>query len=64
VEYLADRMAVMQAGRLVETGRTDEVLRAPQEAYTRALLAAVPRLGEGAPIPPRARWSADRHAVQ
>jgi peptide/nickel transport system ATP-binding protein len=64
VEYLADRMAVMQAGRLVETGRTDEVLRAPQEAYTRALLAAVPRLGEGAPIPRRARWSADRHAVQ
>jgi peptide/nickel transport system ATP-binding protein len=64
VEYLADRMAVMQAGRLVETGRTDEVLRAPQQEYTRALLAAVPRLAEGAPIPRRARWSADPLAVQ
>ena len=64
VEYLADRMAVMQSGRLVETGRTDEVLRAPQEAYTRTLLAAVPRLGEGVPLPRRARWSADALAVQ
>ncbi|MCC5861682.1 MAG: ABC transporter ATP-binding protein [Gammaproteobacteria bacterium] len=51
VEYLADRMAVMQAGRLVESGRTEEVLRAPQEEYTRTLLAAVPRLVAGAPIP-------------
>ena len=44
VEYLADRMAVMYAGRLVETGLTDAVLRAPQDEYTRSLLAAVPRL--------------------
>ena len=44
VEYLADRMAVMHAGRLVETGLTDVVLRAPQDEYTRRLLAAVPRL--------------------
>ncbi|MFA7604747.1 MAG: ABC transporter ATP-binding protein, partial [Novosphingobium sp.] len=44
VEYLADRMAVMHAGRLVETGRTETVLRAPQDEYTRSLLAAVPRL--------------------
>jgi peptide/nickel transport system ATP-binding protein len=34
----------MNEGKLVETGRTDEVLRAPRETYTRALLAAVPRL--------------------
>ena len=44
VEFLADRVAVMNEGKLVETGRTDEVLRAPRETYTRALLAAVPRL--------------------
>ena len=44
VEFLADRVAVMNEGKLVESGRTDEVLRAPRETYTRALLAAVPRL--------------------
>ena len=44
VEYLSDRMAVMHAGRLVESGRTAEVLAAPAEDYTRTLLAAVPRL--------------------
>lgn len=44
VEYLADRMAVMHQGRLVESGATQNVLRAPREDYTRALLAAVPRL--------------------
>ncbi len=44
VEFLADRMAVMHAGRLVETGATRTVLRAPRDPYTRTLLAAVPRL--------------------
>ncbi|MFN3987663.1 MAG: ABC transporter ATP-binding protein [Rhodocyclaceae bacterium] len=46
VEYLSDRMAVMHAGVLVETGTTAEVLRAPRHEYTRSLLAAVPRLDE------------------
>ena len=44
VEYIADRIAVMQSGRIVEQGRCDTVLRQPQHAYTRTLLAAVPRL--------------------
>ncbi len=44
VEYIADEVAVMQAGRIVEHGRCDRVLGAPQHNYTRALLAAVPRL--------------------
>ncbi|WP_423594554.1 dipeptide ABC transporter ATP-binding protein [Roseateles sp. MS654] len=44
VEYIADEVAVMQAGRIVEAGRCDEVLGAPREAYTRTLLAAVPRV--------------------
>ncbi|HSK11356.1 MAG TPA: ABC transporter ATP-binding protein [Vicinamibacterales bacterium] len=38
----ADRVAVMYAGRLVEQGRTADVLRAPAHPYTRALLDAVP----------------------
>lgn len=44
VEYLADRIAVMDAGRIVEIGTADAVLHTPQHAVTRSLLAAVPRL--------------------
>jgi peptide/nickel transport system ATP-binding protein len=44
VEYIADEVAVMQAGRIVEQGLSDAVLRSPAHAYTRTLLAAVPRL--------------------
>ena len=44
VEYIADRVAVMKAGAIVEQGTADEVLRRPQQDYTRTLLAAVPRL--------------------
>ncbi|MDC9834917.1 MULTISPECIES: dipeptide ABC transporter ATP-binding protein [Rhizobium] len=39
---LADRVAVMQNGRVVESGLAQDVLSAPQHAYTRRLLAAVP----------------------
>jgi peptide/nickel transport system ATP-binding protein len=44
VEYIAHDVAVMKRGRLVETGSAEQVLGAPRDAYTRALLAAVPRL--------------------
>ncbi len=44
VEYIADEVAVMQAGRIVEQGSSEAVLRSPAHAYTRTLLAAVPRL--------------------
>ena len=47
VAEIADRIAVMQHGRLVESGRADEVLARPQAEYTRALLAAVPSLVPG-----------------
>ncbi|TKA95000.1 ABC transporter ATP-binding protein [Cereibacter changlensis] len=42
VSQICDRMAVMYAGRLVESGRVREVLDAPSHPYTRALLAALP----------------------
>jgi peptide/nickel transport system ATP-binding protein len=42
VASLADRVAVMRAGRIVEQGPTTEVLHAPEHDYTKALLAAVP----------------------
>ena len=41
VAHLTERVAVMKDGRIVETGATAEVLRAPADAYTRSLLAAV-----------------------
>ncbi|GAA1295697.1 ABC transporter ATP-binding protein [Saccharothrix xinjiangensis] len=42
VERLADRVAVLHGGRVVETGPADEVLTAPLHPYTRRLLAAAP----------------------
>ncbi len=44
VKDIADRIVVMEKGRLVESGPAEAVLRQPQEPYTRALLAAVPKL--------------------
>ncbi|TNC08891.1 ABC transporter ATP-binding protein [Methylobacterium terricola] len=44
VDEIADRVGVMQAGRLVETGTVREVLDHPREDYTRKLLAAEPTL--------------------
>ncbi|MGW4471553.1 ABC transporter ATP-binding protein [Nonomuraea sp. NPDC004354] len=44
VRYVADDIAVMRHGRLVEYGPADQVVEAPAHDYTRALLAAVPRL--------------------
>ena len=49
VAEIADRVAVMQRGRIVEQGLAAEVLQRPQHPYTRALVAAVP------PMTPPAR---------
>jgi len=46
VAGLADRVAVMQAGRIVEHGPVARVLKHPEHAYTQSLLQAVPRLKE------------------
>ncbi len=48
VEQVADQVMVMSGGRIVESGTTDAVLRHPQHEYTRALLAATPRLPDQA----------------
>lgn len=44
VADIADRVYVMNQGKIVETGETKSVLRTPQHDYTKKLLAAVPRL--------------------
>ncbi|HEY8044854.1 MAG TPA: ABC transporter ATP-binding protein [Streptosporangiaceae bacterium] len=52
VAELCDRVAVMQAGRIVEQGPAARVLSAPQHPYTAELLAAVPRIAVPAPDAP------------
>jgi oligopeptide transport system ATP-binding protein len=47
IRHLADRIAVMHRGRIIESGDADEVFSHPRNAYTRQLLAAVPVL----PVP-------------
>lgn len=58
VSRLADRVLVMNEGRIVEEGPTQELLRRPKRAYTRQLLDAVPsagskgyRLSSAVPLP-------------
>ncbi len=61
VAEIADRAAVMRRSRVVETATTAALFAAPREAYTRELLAAVPRLGEaaGTPLPAAAPESGE-----
>ena len=46
VEFLAQRVAVMYLGRIVEAGPCDEVLERPRHPYTRALLSAIPSIDQ------------------
>ncbi len=50
VADIADRVAVMQYGKIVEIGSTDQVLNHPQHSYTQSLMKAVPSL-----VPPAVR---------
>jgi oligopeptide transport system ATP-binding protein len=54
VAGVADRVAVMYGGRIVELGSVNQVLKSPQHPYTRALLASMPRLD----VPETARLAA------
>jgi len=51
VAEIADRVAVMKDGAIVESGRTDDVLARPQHPYTRMLIAAVPSVAPKARPP-------------
>jgi peptide/nickel transport system ATP-binding protein len=44
IEHIADRVAVMYLGRIVELARTEDLFAGPNHPYTQALLAEVPRL--------------------
>ncbi len=44
VRHIADRIAVMNGGKIVEIGTADDILDHPQHPYTRELLAAVPKI--------------------
>jgi peptide/nickel transport system ATP-binding protein len=46
VAYLADKVAVMHAGEIVEMGDASQILNDPQDAYTKTLLSAVPKLNQ------------------
>jgi oligopeptide/dipeptide ABC transporter ATP-binding protein len=48
--FLADRIGVMYAGRLVELGRASDVLQDPKHPYTRSLIAAIPGLDGRMPV--------------
>ena len=47
VEYIADEVAVMYEGRIVERGGTVEIFSAPKHDYTKKLLSAIPRIDPG-----------------
>jgi peptide/nickel transport system ATP-binding protein len=61
VAEIADRIAVMQHGRLVEQGTAATILDAPSHPYTRGLLAAVPGI---VPAPPRGSFHAAPLALE
>ncbi|QLK25841.1 ABC transporter ATP-binding protein [Natrinema zhouii] len=56
VEHIADRVAVMYLGKLVETGTTTEVFDVPSHPYTEALLSAIPE--------PDPCWAGDRIVLE
>jgi len=58
ISGIADNVAVMYRGRIVEYGKTGEVLSNPQHPYTKALIDCIPKLGAG-----RHRLATIDHAV-
>ena len=68
VAQIADRIAVLRRGNLVEIGETEQILNAPQAPYTRDLLGACRRLSPGAALAPAtlptATQAADEPLIQ
>ena len=46
IKFLADKVAIMYLGEIMETGTTDEIFNNPKHPYTKALLDAVPKFGK------------------
>ena len=46
VQHIADRILVMDRGKIIEEGPSGQVLRAPREEYTRYLISSVPKIGK------------------
>ena len=46
VQHIADRVVVMNSGKIIEEGPCGQVLKAPREEYTRYLLSSVPKIGK------------------
>jgi peptide/nickel transport system ATP-binding protein len=44
VRYMSDRMLVMQAGKIIESGKAEEVYKNPKKEYTKILLNSIPKL--------------------
>src|SRR3546814_20125587 len=62
VPEVADRVVVMLRGKKVEEGPAEPILNSPQHPYTKALLAAVPRLGPvRRPQPPMHVTNVEHH---
>jgi ABC-type oligopeptide transport system ATPase subunit len=45
VRYIADNIAVMHLGKIVEYGEAEQVFNSPQHPYTQTLLDAIPQIG-------------------
>jgi peptide/nickel transport system ATP-binding protein len=59
VEQVADRVVVLQHGRIVEEGTRDAIFDHPQHAYTRRLLSAIPLLEDAGDGGVRLKWRFD-----
>lgn len=63
IAALADDVLVMKQGEIVERGDVHSILKLPRHEYTRALLAATPRIDEPLPAPPLASSATDTAAL-
>jgi ABC-type glutathione transport system ATPase component len=64
VSELADRVAVMREGEIIEQGTIAEVMGNPQDAYTQLLLASVPMLGDKKSTPPSSGFDTQEERLE